>query len=181
MSFPKLSTALLLLIVASLWMACSVSQQLENPTNATADIQVPDGFTVEMVAGPELVDYPMFGMVDETGRLFLFESTGNVYEENQDAIDNPQFRINLQEDEDEDGVYDKSTIYADSVGFPQGGVFYQGSLNASSAPDLIKFTDSAGDGVADQREVLLSGWILNVNAYSLIGPFMAPDGWMYMT
>jgi putative heme-binding domain-containing protein len=46
---------------------------------------------------------------------------------------------------------------------------------------LIKFTDTDGDGVADQREVLLSGWVLNINANSLIGPFMAPDGWMYMT
>lgn len=144
-------------------------------------VQVPEGYTVEMVAGPELVAYPMFGTVDETGRLFLFESTGNVYDKSQEAIDNPQFRINLLEDLNGDGIYDKSTIFADKVGFPQGGVFYQGSLYASSAPDLLKLTDTNGDGVADQREVLLTGWILNVNANSLIGPFMGPDGWLYMT
>ncbi len=144
-------------------------------------VQVPDGFTVEMVAGPELVDYPMFGTVDETGRLFLFESIGNVYNKTQDALDSPQFRINLLEDQNGDGVYDKSTIYADKVGFPQGGVFYKGSLYTSSAPDLLKFTDTDGDGVADKREVILTGWTLNVNANSLIGPFMAPDGWLYLT
>ncbi len=39
-----------------------------------AEIKVPEGYTVEMVASPDLVDYPMFGTLDETGRLFLFES-----------------------------------------------------------------------------------------------------------
>ncbi len=160
----------------------SCTSSPSKPTQAlTATVQVPEGFTVEMVAGPDLVDYPMFGTVDETGRLFLFESTGNVYEKTEDAINNPQFRINLLEDADGDGIYDKSTIFADKVGFPQGGVFYKGSLYASSAPDLLKFTDTDGDGVADKREVLLSGWVLNVNANSLVGPFMGPDGWLYLT
>ncbi|HRP58421.1 PVC-type heme-binding CxxCH protein [Agriterribacter sp.] len=143
--------------------------------------QVPEGYTVEVAAGPDLLDYPMFATLDETGRLFVFESTGNVYPKTDSALKNPKFRIKLLEDSNGDGVYDKRTIFADKVGFPQGGVFYKGSLYASSAPDLLKFTDTDGDGVADQREVLLSGWTLNVNANSLIGPFMAPDGWLYMT
>lgn len=161
--------------------ACLIVTSCGKNNDSPASIQVPDGFVVEVAAGPDLVDYPMFAMADETGRLFVFESTGNVYDKTEDAINNPQFRINLLEDLDGDGKYDKSTIYADKVGFPQGGVFYKGSLYASSAPDLLKFTDTDGDGVADKREVVLSGWVLNVNANSLIGPFMAPDGWLYLT
>lgn len=150
-------------------------------TQRVADIQVPEGYAVEVAAGPDLVDYPMFSMVDETGRMFVFESIGHVYKKTQDALDNPQFRINLLEDKNGDGVYDKSTIFADKVGFPQGGVFYKGSLYATSAPDLLKLTDTDGDGVADKREVLLTGWALNVNANSLVGPFLGPDGWLYLT
>ena len=150
-------------------------------TEPLADIRVPDGYEVVIAAGPDLVDYPMFATLDETGRMFVFESIGHVYKKTKDALDNPQFRINLLTDTDGDGKYDKSTIFADKVGFPQGGVFYKGSLYASSAPDLLKLTDTDGDGVADKREVLLTGWTLNVNANSLIGPFMAPDGWLYMT
>jgi putative membrane-bound dehydrogenase-like protein len=144
-------------------------------------ITVPDGYTLEVAAGPDLVDFPMFGTVDEQGRLFLFESIGNVYEKTPDAISNPQFRIKLLEDLNGDGVYDKSTVFADKIGFPQGGVFYKGSLYASSAPDLLKLTDTDGDGVADKKEVILSGWVLNVNANSLVGPFLGPDGWLYMS
>ena len=169
----------LLLLLAGAYFtlnSCSKEENLQ-----LDHIKVPDGFTIEVAAGPDLVDYPMFAVADETGRLFVFESTGNVYNKTEDAINNPQFRINLLQDLDGDGKYDKSTIFADKVGFPQGGVFYQGSLYASSAPELLKFTDTDGDGVADKREVILSGWVLNVNANSLIGPFMAPDGWLYLT
>ncbi len=143
--------------------------------------QVGEGYTVEVVADSTLLDYPMFSTLDEQGRLFVFESTGNKYDKSEDAISNPQFRIKLLEDTTGDGIFDKSTIFADKVGFPQGGVFYKGSLYASSAPELLKLTDTTNDGVADVREEILSGWVLNVNANSLVGPAMAPDGWLYMT
>lgn len=175
------------LFQTGIFAACTSSQNSTDVPDKPVDperaatVKVPEGYSAEVVAGPDLVDYPMFGTVDETGRLFLFESTGDVYKETEDAIKDPKFRINLLEDMNGDGIYDKSTIFADKIGFPQGGVFYKGSLYASSAPDLLKLTDTDGDGVADKREVLLSGWVLNVNANSLIGPFMGPDGWLYMT
>ena len=144
-------------------------------------LQVQEGYEISVVAGPDLVDYPMFATLDHMGRLFVFESIGDVYGDTQEALDNPQFRIKLLTDLDSDGIYDQATIFADKLSFPQGGVFYQGSLIASSAPDLLKLTDTDGDGIADEREVIMSGWTLDVNANSLIGPFMGPDGWLYMT
>ena len=69
-----------------------------------AEITVPDGYTIEVAAGPNLVDYPMFSMIDETGRMFVFESIGHVYKKTQDALDNPQFRINLLTDTNDDGL-----------------------------------------------------------------------------
>jgi putative membrane-bound dehydrogenase-like protein len=168
---------MLIFVVIATFCASSVRKVGDQES----DIHVPNGYTVEVVADSSLVAYPMFGYVDDTGRLFLFESTGNVYDKTKDALTDPKFRVNLLEDNNGDGVYDKSTIFADKVGFPQGGYFYKGSLYISSAPDLIKLTDTNGDGVSDKREVVLSGWALNVNANSLIGPFIAPDGWLYLT
>jgi putative membrane-bound dehydrogenase-like protein len=162
-------------------LATACQPTTEQSTDPNSGLHLPEGYEIEVVAGPDLVDYPMFATLDESGRLFVFESTGNVYEQSQDAIDDPKFRIKLLVDEDQDGIYDKATVFADQLSFPQGGVFYNGSLIASSAPDLLKLTDTDGDGVADEREVLLSGWVLNVNANSLIGPFLGPDGWLYMT
>ncbi len=169
------------LVLCCILAACATKDQQTTETENKTGPQVPEGYVIEIAADSTLVDFPMFSTLDEYGRLFVFESTGDKYNKTQDAIDSPQFRINLLEDTNADGRYDKSTIFADTVGFPQGGVFYKGSLYASSAPDLIKFTDTNNDGVADTREVILSGWVLNVNANSLVGPSLAPDGWFYMT
>ena len=176
----RFATTLLLITFSLVITHCTTVTEGDSDST-TSGIQVPDGYTVEIAADSTLVDYPMFSILDENGRMFVFESVGNVYEESEEALEDPQFLIRLLEDENGDGVYDKSTIFADKLSFPQGGVFYQGSLYASSAPELLKLTDTDGDGVADEREVLLSGWVLNVNANSLIGPFMGPDGWLYMT
>lgn len=163
------------------FIALIFSSSARHQRDELKGITVPDGYTIEVAAGADLIDYPMFATADDHGRLFVFESVGNVYDKSQEAINNPQFRIKLLEDINGDGIYDKSTVYADKIGFPQGGVYCQGSLYASSAPDLLKLTDTDGDGVADKKEVILSGWVLNVNANSLVGPFMGPDGWLYMS
>lgn len=44
----------------------------------------------------------------------------------------------------------------------------------------MRLKDTNNDGVADEREVLLTGWHMR-NSASLHGPFLGPDGWLYMT
>lgn len=171
---PACLTVVLLILPGSTPQRTDSSKTVDE---RLAGIRVPDGYVVDVAAGPDLVDFPMFSTLDETGRLFVFESVGHVYKKTKDALDNPQFRIKLLTDTNGDGTYDKSTIYADKVGFPQGGVFYKGSIYASSAPDMLKFTDTDNDGVADKREVILSGWVLNVNANSGEMPLPARRYW----
>jgi putative membrane-bound dehydrogenase-like protein len=141
-------------------------------------IQVPDGFSVEDAVLPGLVKYPMFAVFDDRGKLFVFESSGST-ESTEAILEHPTFKILLLEDTDEDGVFDHKTVYADQLPFPMGGVYINGSLIVTAAPDVLKLTDTNGDGRADQREVLLSGWKLNHNAAILSGPFQGPDGWLY--
>ncbi|PYV42877.1 MAG: dehydrogenase [Acidobacteria bacterium] len=168
-------------IALLIWAMFKKGREITTPTvSGLKAIRVPGGFAVEKVAGENLVAYPMLGTLDERGRLFLCESSGkNVTTEEMKA--NPEFRIRLLEDLNGDGIYDRSQVFADKLTMPAGAVWYGKSLYVASPPDLIRFDDTNNDGIADRREVVLTGWNLSSNAASLHGPFLGPDGWLYLT
>src|ERR1700693_3259393 len=150
------------------------------PPTGLAALHVPPGFKVEKVAGAGLVNYPMMGTIDDRGRLFLCESSGNTLT-TEEMPHKPDYVIRMREDTNGDGIYDRSTVFADKLTLPAGAVWYRGSLYVAAPPDLIRLEDTDGDGVADKREVIVHGWHLSSNAASLHGPFFGPDGWLYLT
>jgi glucose/arabinose dehydrogenase len=79
----------------------------------------PDGFVIEPVAQPPLVERPMMAAFDDHGRLFITESAGlNLDYEKLKA--NPPNFVRMLEDTNGDGVFDRSTIFADRMTFPAG-------------------------------------------------------------
>jgi len=149
------------------------------PTGLEA-IKVPPGFTVERVAGSDLISYPMLGTFDDRGRLFICESSGNTLDNKQMAA-NPDYKIRMLEDRDGDGVFDQSKVFAEKLTLPAGAVWYRNSLYVASPPELLRFEDTDGDGIADKKEVVVAGWNMSANAASLHGPIFGPDGWLYLT
>ena len=153
-----------------------------SPVNA-ADVShfsLPDGFEIEVAAQPPLVKYPMQGAFDERGRLFLCESAGLNMKEAGLLEKLPNF-IRLIEDTDHDGVFDKSTIFADKMTFPAGVLWHRGALYVASPPYIWKFTDSNDDGVADSRTKLVGKFRSLGHAGDIHGPFLAPDGRLVIT
>ncbi len=142
--------------------------------------RVPDGFTVEKVAGPPLVNRPIVADFDERGRLYVADSSGsNDAPEKQLA--NPTHRIVRLEDTDGDGKYDKSVVFADKMMFPEGAMWRDGSLYVAAPPSIWKLTDTDGDGICDKREEWFKGKTLTGCANDLHGPYNGPDGWIYWT
>jgi putative membrane-bound dehydrogenase-like protein len=145
-----------------------------------ATLTVPPGFIVERVAGPPLVEHPYMACFDERGRLFVADAAGVnlAYEDLAKKLPN---RIRLLEDTDGDGRFDKGTIFADRMTFPMGVLWHDGALYAMSAPSMWRLRDTDGDGVADQREELVSKFGSSGNGADIHGPFLGPDGWLYWT
>ncbi|MES3018390.1 MAG: PVC-type heme-binding CxxCH protein [Bacteroidota bacterium] len=173
--------ALSLIVICFTLLFFASSKEKQNIPQELDGLRVPEGFSIEQAVDPSMLSYPMFASFDNQGRLFVFESDGSSPVSSQAMIENPPYHIRLLEDTDGDGIFDKNRIFADSLTYPKGGVFYNGSLYVSSSPDLLRLTDTDGDGVADKREVILTGWVLNSNGALLGGPFMGPDGWFYLT
>jgi len=140
---------------------------------------LPDGYTLELAAASPLVTHPIMGCLDDKGRLFVGDAVGVNWNKAQlDA--NPPNRVLMLEDTDADGAFDKSTVFADKMTFPQGACWLNGSLYVGSPPSLWKLTDTNNDGVADQREVIVTGFDYTGNAADIHGPFFNPtNGRLY--
>src|SRR5213595_695508 len=139
---------------------------------------VPDGFEVEHVAGPHLVERPVSASFDDRGRLYVTDSSGSN-EKPDKQLANPPHRVVRLEDTDGDGRFDKSVFFADKVVFPQGCLWHAGSVYVAAPPSIWKFTDTDGDGIADKREEWFQGKTLTGCANDLHGPYLGPDGWIY--
>jgi putative membrane-bound dehydrogenase-like protein len=139
---------------------------------------LPVSFEIEIVAGPPLVDRPIVADFDEEGRLYVADSSGSN-EKVQEQLKKKPHRIVRLVDTDGDGRFDKQTVFADHMMFPEGCMWYAGSLYVSAAPSIWKLTDTDGDGVADQRSEWFEGKTLTGCANDLHGPYAGPDGWIY--
>ena len=117
---------------------------------------VPDGLMVERVAGPPLVERPITMTFDESGALYVADSSGSN-EKPQKQLANPTHRILRLVDRDGDGVFDTRTIFAERLAFPEGTLWLDGALYVSAPPQIWKFTDADRDGVAEKREVCSMG------------------------
>ena len=140
--------------------------------------ELPEGFQLSVAAAPPLVTHPMMGCLDDRGRMFVCDAVGVNWKKEQLEA-SPPHRILMLEDTDHDGIFDKSTIFADKMTFPQGAVWLKGSLYVASPPGIWKLTDTDGDGVADQREMIVSGFDYTGNAADIHGPFLHPNGRLY--
>ncbi len=153
----------------------AVAAQFQFPNH---NFTVPDGFEVELVAGPPLVNRPIEMDFDEQGRLYVTDSSGTNDKVQKQLEDKPH-RIVRLEDTDGDGRFDKTQVFADKMMFPEGAMWLDGSLYVSAPPSIWKLTDTDGDGVADKREEWFDGKTLTGCANDLHGPYYGPDGWIY--
>jgi len=142
-------------------------------------LSVPEGFEVSTAVAPGLTAYPMFMAFDDEGRLYIAESTGKDLSGKEMAAA-PECQILRLTDSDNDGIFDTRTVFATELSLPMGVLWHQDALFVASPPDLLRFDDIDGDGVAEKRTVLLTGWNV-LNTASLHGPFLGPDGWLYLT
>jgi len=139
---------------------------------------LPDGFEIELVAGPPLVNRPIVADFDEDGRLYVADSSGSN-DPVKVQLEKKPHRIVRLEDTHGDGKFDKATVFADKMMFPEGVMWLDGSVYVGAPPSIWKLTDTDGDGVADKREEWYKGKTLGGCANDIHGPYAGPDGWIY--
>jgi putative heme-binding domain-containing protein len=145
------------------------------PAAAMKQMTLPDGFHVELVAAePDLVN-PVAMTFDERGRIWITESL-----EYPRASAGPgRDRIKVLESTRGDGKYDKITVFAEGLNIPSGIAVGHGGVWVANAPDLLFLQDTDGDGRADRREVVVTGFG-RYDTHELPNSLTwGPDGWLY--
>ena len=58
----------------------------------------------------------------------------------------------------DDGRFDNADVFLDGLSWPTGIVPYDGGVFIAAAPDIIYAKDTNGDGVADVKKVMFTGF-----------------------
>jgi putative membrane-bound dehydrogenase-like protein len=140
-------------------------------------MSVPVGFVPELFASEPQVGKPLAMNWDERGRLWITETYDYPNELQPEGEGRDKIRI--CEDTDGDGRADKFTIFAERLSIPTSLTFAYGGVIVHQAPDTLFLRDTDGDDVADQKEVLFTGWRTNDTHAGPSNLNYGLDGWYY--
>lgn len=164
------------LLAALLLWSCAGEKPPCRPDEALGTFQIEQGFRIERFASePDIAD-PVAIEFDEVGRIFTVENSG--YPLN---VDEKVGRVKLLTDTDGDGLPDRTTLFADGLTMPTGVMAWQGGILVTDAPDVLFLEDTDGDGQADVRRVILTGFPFNNPQHTVSSPYFGLDNWIYLS
>ncbi len=177
-----------------------------SPADSAKLVKLPTGFRLKLVAAEPLVCQPSGVCWDAHGDLFVSELHGYNIEGQFDIedlnktgkLDRVVRRIAANEDamrraekkqygtvkrlldSDGDGVMDRAEVWADRLPVCLGVCPARGGIIAICAPDIVFLADRDGDGRAEVRETLFTGFRFGVIERRINSPIWGPDNWIYI-
>jgi len=148
-----------------------------DPELERKSFRVAEGFEVNLYASDPRIAKPIQMNFDPQGRLWIASS--EVYPHilpGQKADD----KVLVVEDRDGDGVAESTTVFADGLLIPTGVAPGDGGVYVANSTDLLHFRDTDGDGKADERRVVLSGFGTEDTHHMLHTLRWGPEGFLYM-
>ncbi len=157
------------------------------PAEEAAGFMLPAGYRMELVAADPDVISPAVIEFDGNGRMYVVELVSYMMDAAATREHDPISRISRWESTKGDGRYDKHTVFVDKVVAPRMVLPLQDGVILTSetdSDDLVKWTDTNGDGVADKREVVFTGIGQSGDAnieHQKAGLLWNMDNWIYTT
>ena len=158
-----------------------------SPEEQRQRFSLPPGFEIELVASEEQgVGKPITVAWDDAGRLW----TITALEYPLDGNEQPEAAKALYERGGRDKVlvFDdpyspgqrQPRVFADGLAMPMGVLPYKDGAIVGHGPEVLFLRDSDGDGRADKREVILSGFGIQ-DSHLMPHQFMrVAGGWFYL-
>ena len=174
----SLSLLAVLTISLAVCCVCSTAEGAETVELEPHTFTIPDGYELKRVAAPPLVQRPMHVYFDDSGVLYVTDSSGDTRKAPV-QLKEPKHRVLRLVDHDGDGTFDESTVFADKLPFPEGILVHDGAVYVGAPPYIWRLRDSDGDHVADERTVWFDGGSIENCGNDMHGPYLGPDGFLY--
>jgi putative membrane-bound dehydrogenase-like protein len=156
-------------------------KQMQKPLSVEESVKhfvTPVDFEVKVfVTEKELGGKPVCMAWDERGRLYVAVTVD--YPNEMQPPGKGRDKILLCEDTDGDGVCDKISVFADKLSIPTSVLPYAGGLIVHQAPVTLFLKDTDGDGKADVRQELFSGWLTYDTHAGPSNLHYGFDNWIY--
>ena len=146
--------------------------------NALTSLTVQDGFSVRLIATEPLIKDPVSARLDYRGRLWVVEMGDYPSRSSEDEA--PNGRLKVLQDDDHDGIYESSTVFAGGLDFPTGVQPYRNGAIVTLAGKIVFLADQDGDLVSDETTVLFDGFAQGNQQLRANHPTLAPDGYVYV-
>lgn len=147
------------------------------PAESISRMNLADDLKVEVVASEPLVIDPVAVEFGPDGKLWVVEMRD--YPAGMDGNYKPGGVVKYLEDLDQDGRYDKATVFLEGLAFPTGLMVWKQGILVCTAPDVIYAEDTTGDGKADLQKTILTGFATHNYQARVNSLVPGLDNWVY--
>lgn len=147
------------------------------PERTVAQMHVPEGFKVELIAAEPDLHQPIAFAWDERGRLWIVEAYSYPTKRpDGEGLD----KVIILSDENGDGKFETRKVFAEKLNLASGIEVGHGGVWIGAAPELLFIPDRNRDDMPDgPPQALLDGFGYQDTHETLNSFLWGPDGWLY--
>jgi len=168
-SFTPRSTSFLvcLFLISFFTPSCK-----RNSQSIPEGFQIEKGFLLTKVASEPIVIDPVDLEFDEHGRTFVMEMPGYPMEDKES-------RIKILYDNNGDGLYDSSSVYAENLRMANSMMPYKKGMLVAAPPYLLYLKDTNADNKVDGVDTIMGGFSTGNLQHNYNGLVYGLDNWIY--
>ncbi len=130
-----------------------------SPKDSMAQIKVPAGYRLELVAAEPTLIHPVLCTWDGDGRMYVAEMRTYMKDLDATGENEPTSRVTRLTDTNGDGVMDQSTIFADNLVLPRMVLPLDDRVLIAETytGNFVSYQDTNGDGISDTKSDFFRG------------------------
>ena len=177
-SLKKIVYSIMAVMLIVLVSSCGTKSKYVGPLSPEESMktfQFAENFKAEIFAAEPLVIDPVDMEFDEEGNAYVV-SMIDAYK--PDSVKGKD-KIIMLKDLNNDGNADTAIVFADNLREATSVLPWKGGLLIAAAPNILYYKDTTGDGRADLKEILFSGFFTGNEEAQITNLRFGIDNWIY--